>query len=217
MFTPLEAEESDRSWERINHRDITPEQWGRYEGWMAEIFGALGMDLETPGTERTPQRFLRALYDATGGYEGDPKLVTAFPTECHGGADCELSQVVEGPILFYSLCEHHALPFFGHAYVAYIAHEHIIGISKLTRLVRMYASRFSVQERLGQQVTEALEGILQAHGVAVYLEAVHLCTQMRGVRETESRTRTTFWRGEYERNADLRAEFQRVCGLGDRG
>lgn len=214
MFTPLEEEESDRSWERINHRDISPEQWQRYEGWMAEILGAMGMDLQTPGTERTPQRFLRALFDATAGYEGDPKLVTAFPTECRQGPDCELSQIVEGPILFYSLCEHHALPFFGHAHVAYIAHEHIIGISKLTRLVRMFGARFSVQERLGQQIVGALEGILEAHGVALYLEAVHLCTQMRGVRETESRTRTTFWRGEYERNPNLRSEFLRICGLG---
>ncbi len=211
MFGPVEEEESDRSWERVNHRQISPEQWQRYEDWIAEIFEALGMDLGTPGTERTPQRFLHALFDATAGYEGDPKLVTAFPTECRGGADCELSQIVEGPILFYSLCEHHALPFFGHAYVAYIAHEHIIGISKLTRLVRMYASRFSVQERLGQQVIDTLEAMLEAHGVAVYLEAVHLCTQMRGVREAESRTRTTFWRGEYERNPELRSEFLRVA------
>lgn len=210
MFGPVEEEESDRSWERVNHRQISSEQWQRYEEWIAEIFEAMGMDLNAPGTQRTPQRFLHALFDATAGYEGDPKLVTAFPTECRGGPDCELSQIVEGPILFYSLCEHHALPFFGQAYVAYIAHEHIIGISKLTRLVRMYASRFSVQERLGQQITDTLEEMLEAHGVAVYLEAVHLCTQMRGVREAESRTRTTFWRGEYERNPELRSEFLRL-------
>jgi GTP cyclohydrolase I len=216
-FEPLEADEGDRSWERPNPRQLAPEQWERYEGWVAEIFEALGMDLHTPGTSRTPQRFLRALYDATIGYEGDAKLVTAFPTECRGGADCRLSQVVEGPIVFYSLCEHHALPFFGTAHVAYIAHEQIIGISKLTRLVRLFARRFSVQERLGQQITDALEVILRAHGVAVYLDAVHLCTQMRGVRETESRTRTTFWRGAYEDDPALRAEFQRICGIGGAG
>lgn len=212
-FQPLEGDESDRSWERPNHRDITEEQWQRYQAWMAEIFQAMGMDLDTPGTERTPERFLRAIYDATIGYEGDPKLVTAFPTECRGGPDCRLSQVIEGPIVFYSLCEHHGLPFFGTAHVGYIAHEQIIGISKLTRLVRLFAQRFSVQERLGQQVTETLERILEAHGVAVYLDAVHLCTQMRGVRETESRTRTTFWRGAYEEDPALRAEFQRICGI----
>jgi GTP cyclohydrolase I len=211
-FVPLEAEETDRSWERLHPRQVSDEQWTRFESHMREIFGAFGMELGMPGTERTPARFLHALFDATAGYEGDPKLVTAFPTECHGGPDCRLSQVVEGPIAFYSLCEHHALPFFGHAYVGYIAHEHIIGISKLTRLVRMYAARFSVQERIGHEVVTALESILGAHGVAVYLQATHLCTQMRGVRDTESGTRTTFWRGNYENEPELRAEFLRLCG-----
>jgi len=210
-FVRLEADETDRSWERLHPRHVSEEQWARFESHVREIFGAFGMELDTPGTERTPARFLHALFDATAGYEGDPKLVTAFPTECHGGPDCRLSQVVEGPIAFYSLCEHHALPFFGHAYVGYIAHEHIIGISKLTRLVRMYAARFSVQERIGHEVVTALESILGAHGVAVYLQATHLCTQMRGVRDTESGTRTTFWRGNYEHEPELRAEFMRLC------
>src|SRR5260370_9558379 len=96
------------------------------------------MDLDTPGTRDTPTRFLKALFEATAGYEGDPRLLTAFPTECHGGPDCSNSQVIEGPIEFFSLCEHHALPFHGHAYIGYIAHEETIGISKLTRLVRVY-------------------------------------------------------------------------------
>ena len=174
---------------------------------MSEILRALGMSLDTPGTASTPLRYLHAMFESTEGYEGDAKLVTAFPTECHGGPDCELSQVVEGPIPFYALCEHHAFPFFGHAFVGYIAHEHIIGISKLTRLVRLFGRRFTVQERMGREITEWLSRILQAHGVAVYLEAVHLCTKMRGVRESESTTRTTFWRGHYEANAELREEF----------
>jgi GTP cyclohydrolase I len=198
---------------RLRPRHITPEQWGRFEGYMTEIFAAMGMPLDTPGTARTPTRFLRALLDSTQGYEGDPKLVTAFPTECRGGPDCRISQVVEGPIPFYSLCEHHSLPFFGHAYVGYIAHENIIGISKLNRLVQLFARRFTVQERLGQQVVDSLEAILEAHAVAVYIEATHLCTQMRGVRDTESSTRTTFWRGNYDSDPQLRAEFMRLCGV----
>ena len=201
------GEEEAGGWERVSPRILTPEQWTRYEGWVAEIFEALGLDLATPGTRDTPRRFLRALYDATEGYEGDPKLVTAFPTECRGGPDCHISQVVEGPIPFYSLCEHHSLPFHGRAYVGYVAHENIIGISKLTRLVRLFARRFTVQERVGQQIADALSTILDAHGVAVYLEAAHLCTQMRGVRETEAVTRTTFWRGNYDGDPQLRAEF----------
>jgi GTP cyclohydrolase I len=197
----------------LHPRALDAAQVQRFEGYMAEIFGALGMDLATPATAPTPARFVRALIDATSGYEGDPKLLTVFTTECRGGPDCRLSQVIEGPIPFYALCEHHALPFYGHAYVGYIAHEGILGISKLTRLVRLFARRFSVQERLGQQIADTLETLLAPHGVGVYLEAHHLCTQMRGVHETLPLTRTTFWRGEYETNAALRAEFFTACGL----
>lgn len=208
-----EKEEDAPHWERLRHRHISTDDWQRFEGYAREILAAMGLDLNTAGTERTPERFLRALFDATEGYEGDAKLITAFPTECHGGPDCRISQIVEGPIPFFSLCEHHALPFFGHAYVGYVAHENIIGISKLTRLVRLFARRFSVQERLGREVIEALDQILHAHGIAVYLEAVHLCTQMRGVKEIESKTRTSFWRGEYATDPELRTGFFRLCGL----
>ncbi len=197
----------------LHRRDVSPEQLRRFEGFAAEMFSAFGMDLNSPATVDTPRRFVRALFDATAGYEGDPKLLTVFETECRGGPDCRLSQVIEGPIPFYALCEHHALPFHGRAYVGYIAHEHIIGISKLTRLVRLFARRFSVQERIGQQIADALDGMLAPHGVAVYLEAHHLCTQMRGVHETSALTRTTFWRGEYDENPALRSEFFVACGL----
>jgi len=97
--------------------------------------------------------------------------------------------------------------------VGYIAHEHIIGISKLTRLVRLFARRFTVQERVGQQIADALVEMLAPHGVAVYLEAHHLCTQMRGVQEVSPLTRTTFWRGAYDDNPALRSEFFVACGL----
>ena len=198
-------------WAAVAPRVITPDQWRRFEGHMEEIFAAMGMPVGSPGTTDTPRRFLRAIFDATSGYEGDEKLVKAFPTECRGGPDCRISQVVEGPIPFFSLCEHHSLPFFGQAYIGYIAHEHILGLSKLTRLVRLFARRFSVQERIGQQLADGLERILAPHGVAVHLEAEHLCTQMRGVMEIEPSTRTTFWRGSYEEDPVLRAEFFRLC------
>lgn len=197
----------------LRARELSTEQLRRFEGYAAEMFTAFGMDLDSPATVDTPRRFVRAMLDATDGYDGDPKLLTAFETECRGGPDCRLSQVIEGPIQFYSLCEHHALPFSGHAYLGYIAHEHIIGISKLTRLVRLFARRFSVQERIGQQIADTLVTMLQPHGVAVYLEAHHLCTQMRGVQEVAALTRTTFWRGEYEDNPALRSEFFVACGL----
>jgi GTP cyclohydrolase I len=194
-------------------RHVSDEQWRTFEGYVSEIFTTFGLDLNTPATTETPRRFLRAMFDATAGYEGDPKLLTVFETECRGGPDCRLSQVIEGPIRFFALCEHHALPFYGHAYVGYIAHEHIIGISKLTRLVRVFTQRFAVQERIGQQIADSLDAMLEPHGVAVYLEAHHLCTQMRGVREVSPLTRTTFWRGEYDQNAALRAEFLAICGV----
>ncbi|HEY7124609.1 MAG TPA: GTP cyclohydrolase I [Ktedonobacterales bacterium] len=198
---------------KLHPRNVSPAQMRAFEGYMSEIFTAFGIDVHTPATDLTPQRFLRAMFDATEGYEGDPKLLTVFQTECRGGPDCRLSQVVEGPIQFFSLCEHHALPFFGRAYVGYIAHEHIIGISKLTRLVRLFSRRFAVQERIGQQIADTLEAMLQPHGVAVYLEAQHLCTEMRGVRETAPMTRTTFWRGAYDEHPALRAEFFTTCGI----
>jgi GTP cyclohydrolase I len=181
--------EETTQWEKTRPRSVSPEQWDKFESYAAEIFTAFGMDLDTPSTTATPRRFLRALFEATSGYEGDPKLLTAFPTE------------------FFSLCEHHALPFHGHAFIGYIAHEEIIGISKLTRLVRLFARRFTVQERVGVEIADELVRVLQPHGVAVHLNAMHLCTQMRGVREGHSRTWTSFWRGNYENDTQLRAEF----------
>jgi len=204
--------EDPRPWDALAPRQVPPEDWRRFEGSIAEILTAFGLDLDTAGTQETPRRFLAALFDATAGYEGDPKLLTAFPTECHGGLDCRLSQVIEGPISFYALCEHHALPFHGVAHVAYVAHEQIIGISKLTRLVRLFARRFTVQERMGQQITDTFVGLLAPHGVAVRLEAEHLCTQMRGVREEHSTTVTTFWRGSYGEEPELRREFLAEAG-----
>jgi GTP cyclohydrolase I len=197
----------------LSRREISEEQFHRFEGYVAEIFTALGMDVDTSGTRDTPRRFVQALFDATEGYDGDPKMLRVFETECHGDPDCRLSQVMEGPIPFYSLCEHHAFPFYGQAYVGYIAHENIIGISKLTRLVRLFSRRFSVQERIGQQIADTLETMLHPHGVAVFLEAHHLCMEMRGVREKAPITRTTVWRGQYAEDPSLRSEFFTACGL----
>jgi GTP cyclohydrolase I len=197
----------------LQMRKISDEQLHKFEGYAAEIFSAFGLDLDTPATKDTPQRFIKALFDATEGYDGDPKLLKVFETECRGEPDCHISQVIEGPISFFALCEHHALPFYGKAYVGYIAHENIIGISKLTRLVRLFSKRFSVQERIGQQIADTLESMLHPHGVAVFLEAHHLCMQMRGVRETAPMTRTTVWRGYYAEDPSLRAEFFTACGL----
>ncbi len=201
--------EGDQSWRGDSRRALSAETRSRFERYAAEIFGALGMDLTTPATRDTPRRFIQALVDASSGYDGDPKLLTIFPSECQGGPDCRISQVIEGPIPFYSLCEHHSLPFYGFAHVGYIAHEHIVGLSKLTRLVDVYSRRFTVQERLGQEVADWMVDQVRPHGVAVHLSASHLCTRMRGVRNETTRTNTSYWRGAYEADAALRSEFLR--------
>jgi GTP cyclohydrolase I len=211
VHLPADDEEV-RTPDLVQHRELSLEQWTRFERYIEEIFTAFGMQTNAPGTRETPRRFVRALYDATEGYEGDPKLLKSFPTECRGGPSCEINQIVEGPIPFFALCEHHAFPFYGNAFVGYIAHEQIIGISKLTRLVRVWGRRFTVQERMGDQIADTLQSLINAHGVAVHIEAHHLCTQMRGVRELHPRTRTAVWRGEYTKNADLRSEFFQLSG-----
>ena len=198
---------------KLQMRNVSEEQIHKFEGYASEIFSAFGLDLNTPATKDTPRRFIKALFDITKGYDGDPKLLKVFDTECRGEPDCRLGQVIEGPIPFFALCEHHALPFYGMAYVGYIAHENIIGISKLTRLVRLFSKRFAVQERIGQQIADTLESMLHPHGVAVYLEAHHLCVEMRGVRERSPMTRTTVWRGHYAEDPSLRSEFFTACGL----
>jgi len=188
-------------------REWTAAERERLEQHAAEILEALGLDLDTPGTRDTPQRFLQALYDATAGYDGDPKLRTLFPSERPQDVEGRHAQIVEGPIGFYSLCEHHALPFHGRAYVGYVAGDEILGLSKLTRLVRLYARRFTVQERLAEEIGGGLQELTAARGVAVKLEASHMCTAMRGVEEAGSITVTTVWRGLHDEDESLRSEF----------
>lgn len=211
----LAVSDRDRILE-LRHRELSSEQMQRFEHYISEIFTAFGLDLQTPSTVETPMRFLRALAEATGGYDGDPKLITIFETEYRGQSEGQPGQIIEGPIPFYALCEHHGLPFFGQAYVGYIPGEAILGISKLTRLVRLFAQRFSVQERLGEQIVGTLETLLAPRGASVYLEAHHLCVAMRGVRDANPLTRTTSWRGAYTSDAALRSEFLLQCGAGAR-
>jgi GTP cyclohydrolase I len=189
---------------------LRPEQHSRFSAYLREILGAAGLRLDTSATRGTPERFLDALFEATEGYAADPKLVTTFPVEEDAPAQTG-SQVLESPVPFTALCEHHALPFFGEAWVAYVPGESVIGLSKLTRLVRQYSRRFTMQERLGREVARALEKIVGARGTAVLIEAAHLCTRMRGVRDACARTTTTTWRGLYAASPDLRAEFLALC------
>jgi GTP cyclohydrolase IA len=137
---------------KLQMRHIPEDQFHKFEGYAAEIFAAMGLDLNTPATKDTLRRFIKALFEATEGYDGDPKLLRVFTTECRGEPDCRISQVIEGPIRFHALCEHHALPFYGMAYVGYIAHENIIGISKLTRMVRLFPSALLSKSELASKL-----------------------------------------------------------------
>ena len=171
-------------------RDLSPEDWTRYERYVEEIFAAFGMDLDTPGTKDTPRRFLQAMFDATAGYDGDPKLRTAFPSERPEGVEGRHQQIVEGPISFFALCEHHALPFHGVAHVAYLSDGEILGISKLTRLVRLYARRFTVQERLGEQIADALVELVSPRRVEVHGDAARrTCARRCAGSRRRARTR----------------------------
>ena len=193
---------------QVMRAPLTPEERKQFEAYMATIFNRLGMDLTTESCKRTPERWVQALVDMTEGYNRDPKIDVAFTRECINCAhDKPTVQIVEGPIEFTSLCEHHVLPFIGHAYIGYLRHEKILGLSKFTRIVRQFAHRFSVQERIAQEIANELEQVIEPHGVMVFMQAHHCCTQCRGVREMSASTRTIERRGAYVTDVHLAAEF----------
>ena len=144
----------------------------------------------------------------TEGYDGDAKLSTLFPVECPVRPANEKTHLVEGTIRFTRLCEHHVLPIRASAWVGYLADEKLIGISKLTRIVRLYSKRFISQERICHEIANDV----QPRGVIVYIEAEHFCTQARGVRELSSRTGALVRRGAYNTNPQLAEEFQLLIG-----
>jgi len=152
---------------------------------------------------RTPQRVADSLTWLTRGYTMDLNEVVgdAVFSEDHD------NMVLVRDIEFYSMCEHHMLPFFGKAHIAYIPDGTIIGLSKLPRIVEMFSRRLQVQERLTEQVAEALQSVLQPRGVGVVIEAVHLCMMMRGVEKQNSRTTTSAVRGEFRDCPMTRNEF----------
>jgi GTP cyclohydrolase I len=166
------------------------------------IVGHLGEDLARPGLRDTPRRFAKAMRALTAGYQGDAASVVGngiFPAEGDG-------VVLVRDAEFYSLCEHHLLPFFGRVHVAYLPGERIIGLSKIPRLVDLYARRFQVQERLTEQVADALVELLAPRGVLVIAEAKHMCMAMRGVQTQHSQTTTRALRGVYATDPEARQE-----------
>jgi GTP cyclohydrolase I len=175
---------------------------------VAAILRALDPDPGREGLERTPARVARALAYMTRGYREDPKTVIndALFVEQYS------EMIVVRDIDFYSLCEHHILPFFGKAHVAYLPRNHIVGISKLARLVEVYARRLQVQERMTTQIAQTVEQHLKPLGVAVVLEAEHLCMRMRGVEKQNSFVVTSAMLGGFRTNQETRAEFMNLIG-----
>jgi GTP cyclohydrolase IA len=167
-----------------------------------EMLAHLGEDPRRAGLRDTPQRFANTLRFLAGGYEAEPRDVVG-----NGVFDAEGEGVVlVRDIEFHSLCEHHLLPFFGRVHVAYLPGERIIGLSKIPRIVDLYARRLQVQERITEQVAEALMQLLQPRGVLVLAEARHLCMAMRGVEKQHSATATRALRGVYAHDAAARQE-----------
>ena len=183
-----------------------PEGPGAYRRLVREQLRLLGEDPERPGLLRTPQRVETAMRWLTHGYDLSVEDVirgAIFDEDHH-------NMVIVKDIEMYSLCEHHLLPFFGKVHVAYIPNGHIVGLSKLPRVVEVFARRLQVQERLTEQVASAIMDVLEPEGVGVVIEAVHLCMMMRGVEKQNSKTITSAMKGVFLDALGSREAFLRL-------
>jgi GTP cyclohydrolase I len=177
-----------------------------FQNLVAEMIRRLGEDPSRAGMAKTPDRVERAMTFLTKGYRETPEEVLgdALFEETHQ------SMVLVKDIELYSMCEHHMLPFFGKAHIAYIPNGQIVGLSKFARLVEVFARRFQVQERLTEQIAQALWDTIRPLGVAVVVEAYHLCMMMRGVEKQNSMTITSAMRGVFLDDQRTRDEFLRL-------
>lgn len=178
-----------------------------YETMVRRQLELIGEDPDREGLLKTPSRVAKAQMWLTRGYSQTAAEVIgdALFAEDHE------NMVMVRDIEMYSMCEHHMLPFFGKVHIAYIPNGKIVGLSKLPRVVEVFARRLQVQERLGEQIADALEEVLQPKGVGVVIEAVHLCMMMRGVEKQSSRTITSSMRGLFRDDAKTRSEFLRLA------
>jgi GTP cyclohydrolase I len=181
-----------------------------YAAMVKSQLGMLGEDIDREGLRRTPVRVARAMRWLTRGYELDVEHVVGGAVFA---AESE-NMVMVRDIDLYSLCEHHMLPFYGKAHVAYIPNGKIVGLSKLPRVVDVFAQRLQVQERLTEQIATALTEVLEPLGVGVVIEAYHLCMMMRGVQKQNSKTITSALRGVFRDDPKTRDEFLRLAHNG---
>jgi GTP cyclohydrolase I len=174
---------------------------------VKDLLALVGEDPEREGLKRTPERVARMLDELLAGYQVDPGAMI-------NGALFESDYddiVLVRDIQFFSLCEHHLLPFYGQAHIAYIPDGKVLGLSKIPRTVEMFARRLQLQERLTQQIAGFLEDVLKPKGVAVVMEAAHMCAMMRGVNKTDARMVTRSVRGTFKTDAEVRREV--LAGL----
>lgn len=178
------------------------------EPYVKAILEELGEDPDREGLLKTPGRVARALRELTKGYQQDPEAIIngALFTEDYS------EMIVMKDVDFYSMCEHHMLPFFGKAHIAYLPKGKIVGISKLARLVDVYARRLQVQERMTTQIASLLMEKLTPEGVAVVVEAEHLCMRMRGVEKQNSYVLTSAMFGVFREKQETRDEFMNLIG-----
>ncbi|MFN3336966.1 MAG: GTP cyclohydrolase I FolE [Thermomicrobium sp.] len=178
----------------------------RLQELVAEWLELIGEDPQREGLERTPQRVAEVWAFLTRGYRQNLQEIVngaIFHVE-------ENTMVVVKGIEFYSMCEHHLLPFFGHIHIGYLPQGKILGLSKFARIVDLYARRLQVQERLTQQVAQAIQDLLTPQGVAVVADGIHLCMMMRGVEKQHARTTTSALLGIFRESAEARDEFYRL-------
>jgi GTP cyclohydrolase I len=182
------------------------------EAAVRTLLRYIGEDPEREGLERTPHRVASALQFLTRGYTQDPK-------DAINGAlfsEAEYQEMILCKDLdFYSLCEHHMLPFFGKAHVAYLPNKRIVGLSKVPRMVEIYARRLQVQERLTRQIAQTIMSEIEPLGVAVVLEAEHMCMRMRGVEKQNSVVMTSAMLGVFRKNVETRQEFMNLIRKGN--
>lgn len=181
---------------------------------LRSILELLGEDTSREGLQDTPKRYTKAMEFLTSGYQKDIKKIVGKALFTEGSSEIVIVRDIE----LFSLCEHHLLPFYGKAHVAYIPNGKIIGLSKIPRIIDVFARRLQVQERLTTQISEELMRLLNAHGVAVIIEANHLCMMMRGVEKQNSYTITSSMLGVFRDNETTRKELLHLLGgLGSSG
>lgn len=182
---------------------MPPSNQGELAAHMREMLSKLGEDPRREGLLRTPERYEKAMKFLTSGYETNLEdIVNRAMFECK----CD-EMVVVKDIEFFSMCEHHLLPFFGKVHVAYLPKDKVIGLSKIPRIVNMFARRLQLQERMTQQIAEAVASVISPRGVGVLVEASHFCMMMRGVEKQHSSTVTSTMLGNFRSRKETRDEF----------